>query len=100
VARKLAGFDMDGTLLKEESSWAELHRHFKTMSHGKRALKLYSEGKIGYEEFMRRDISSWPANLHINEVENVLSAYTIREEAPRTLQRLRAQGFEIALVTA
>jgi phosphoserine phosphatase len=100
VPQKLAGFDMDGTLLEEESSWATLHRHFKTTARGKRALTLYSEGRIGYEEFMRRDISSWPAGLNVEEVEDILSTYRIREEAPRTIRRLRARGFEIALVTA
>src|SRR5207245_3030127 len=78
----LAAFDMDGTILEEDSIWVALHRHFGTTRMGKRGLKLYTDGKIDYTEFMRRDIASWPKNLAIDEVDRILSKYRIRKEAP------------------
>ena len=91
---------MDGTLLEEDSSWVALHRHFGTTRMGKRGLKLYTEGKIDYTEFMRRDIASWPKNLAIDEVERILANYKIRKEAPETVNRLKDLGAKVALVTS
>ena len=49
---------------------------------------------------MRRDISSWPKGVSREEIEEVLSKYRVREEAPRTLARLRRRGIQTALVTS
>jgi len=96
----LAAFDMDGTILEEDSSWVALHRHFGTTRMGKRGLKLYTDGKIDYREFMRRDIASWPKELAIDEVDRILSNYRIRKEAPETVERLKKLGAKVALVTS
>jgi HAD superfamily PSPase-like hydrolase len=91
---------MDGTLLEHDSSWVALHKHFGTTDHGEASLRLYSEGKIDYKEFMRRDIGSWPKPVSRREVKEILSKYRIRKDAPMTLEALRERGMEIALVTS
>jgi phosphoserine phosphatase len=96
----LAGFDMDGTVLQHESSWVAIHRHFGTTREGEASLKLYSEGKIDYREFMRRDISSWPRGVTRKEIDRILSGYKVREEAPYTLEELRKRRIKTALVTS
>ena len=96
----LAALDMDGTVLEQESSWVAIHRHFRTERFGEASLKLYSEGKIGYREFMRRDIASWPRGVTRSEIEEVLSGYKIRQDAPETIDRLRERGIKSALVTS
>lgn len=96
----LAGFDLDGTILEHDSSWAAIHRHFGTEHRGAASLKLYTEGDIDYREFMRRDISSWPRGVTRSEIEEVLSGYVIRKEAPKVLAELRARGMKTALVTS
>jgi phosphoserine phosphatase len=96
----LAGFDMDGTLLEENSSWVALHRHFGTSEKGEASLELYSEGKINYIEFMRRDIASWPSDVTIKEVDRILSRYKLRREAPHVIERLRKNGIEVAVITS
>lgn len=97
---RLAGFDLDGTLLEADSSWAALHRFFGTTRESHESLRLYSEGKIDYEEFMRRDIAAWPRGVTLAEVEAVLSGYRIRREAPGTLRELRKRGIEPAIITS
>ncbi len=97
---QLAAFDMDGTLLERESSWVAVHRHFGTVREGEASLKLYTEGRIDYREFMRRDISAWPKGVTKGDLEGILSDYTVREEAPRTLEALRAKGVDLAVVTS
>jgi len=96
----LAGFDMDGTILQHDSSWVAIHKHFKTEHKGAESLKLYSEGKIGYREFMRRDISSWPKGVTRAEIDSILSGYRLRDEAPSTLHVLRSRGIKTALITS
>jgi len=99
-AYRLAGFDLDGTLLEEDSSWAAIHRFFGTTRESQQSLKLYSEGKIDYKEFMRRDIAAWPKGVTLAEVETILSGYRIRREAPETLRELRRREIEPAIVTS
>jgi phosphoserine phosphatase len=97
---KLAAFDMDGTVLEHSSSWVAIHRRFGTEQLGEASLKLYTEEKIDYKEFMRRDIACWPKGTTRKEIEDVLSAYTIREEAPAMMDELKTMGVKTALVTS
>jgi len=97
---RLAAFDMDGTVLEHNSSWVAIHRHFGTEHVGAANLRLYTEGKIGYREFMRRDIASWPKGVTRKEIVMILSEYKIRREAPRVFEELRARGMKTALVTS
>lgn len=96
----LAGFDMDGTVLEQDSSWVAIHRAFGTEEAGAASLRLYTEGKIGYPEFMRRDIASWPKGVTKKEIAEILSGYRIRPEAPALFEKLRSKGIKTALVTS
>lgn len=97
---KLASFDMDGTVLEHNSSWVAIHRAFGTEQLGAASLRLYTEGKIGYSEFMRRDISCWPRGVTRAQIGEILSGYKIRKEAPRVMEGLREMGMKTALVTS
>lgn len=96
----LASFDMDGTVLQHNSSWVAIHRHFGTEQQGAASLRLYTEGKIDYREFMRRDIGSWPKGVTKDEIRGILSGYRIRKEAPEVFDALRSRGIKTALVTS
>jgi phosphoserine phosphatase len=100
VEVRLAAFDLDGTVLEHNSSWVAIHRHFGTEHIGAASLRLYTEGKIGYREFMRRDIASWPKGTTKREITKVLSGYRLRREAPGVFEELRARGIQTALVTS
>jgi phosphoserine phosphatase len=60
---KLVAFDMDGTLLTQKSSWGKLHRYFGTYELSLKNMEAYEQGKIAYNEFMRRDIMLWKPKL-------------------------------------
>ena len=96
----LAAFDMDGTVLRHDSSWAAVHRRFGTEHRGAASLKLYSEGKINYREFMRRDIASWPKGVTRRQVEEILSGYVLRDDSRYTIDELRRRGIKTALITS
>ena len=100
VDYSLAAFDLDGTLLEHESSWVALHRHFGTTKSGEASLKLYSEGRIDYMEFMRRDISSWPPGVKRQTIDDVLSGYVVRKETVPTLKALANLGIDLAIVSS
>jgi phosphoserine phosphatase len=91
---------MDGTVLEHNSSWVAIHRAFGTEHLGAASLRLYTEGKINYHEFMRRDIASWPGGVTRNKIEGILSGYRIRKEAPGVMEALRERGMKTALVTS
>jgi phosphoserine phosphatase len=97
---QLASFDMDGTLLEHNSSWVAIHRHFGTEHKGAASLRLYTEGRIDYLEFMRRDIASWPKGVTKDEISEVLADYRLRREAPKVFEELRSRGIKTALVTS
>ncbi len=97
---KLAAFDLDGTVLEHNSSWVAVHRQFGTEHQGAASLRLYTEGKIDYQEFMRRDIASWPRGVTKDDIAEILSRYKIRREAPKVFDELRARGIGTALVTS
>ena len=96
----LAAFDLDGTVLEHNSSWVAIHRHYGTEHMGAASLRLYTEGRIDYHEFMRRDIASWPKGVTRDEIKSILSEYAIRREAPRVFEELRNRGIQTALVTS
>jgi len=91
---------MDGTVLQHNSSWVAIHKHYGTEEQGAASLRLYTDGKIDYLEFMRRDIGSWPKGVKRDELVSVLSNYRLRQEAPRVFGRLRDMGIRTALVTS
>ncbi|MDA4127702.1 MAG: HAD-IB family phosphatase [Thaumarchaeota archaeon] len=97
---RLAAFDMDGTVLEHNSSWVAIHQHYGTGTKAATSLRLYTEGKIDYREFMRRDIASWPKTITKNEITDILSVYAIRREAPSTFRELRKRGIKTALVSS
>ena len=97
---RLAAFDLDGTVLEHNGSWAAIHKHFGTEHQSEASLRLYTEGKIDYREFMRRDIGSWPKGVTEDEIRGILSGYRIRREAPEVFGELKSRGVKTALVSA
>jgi len=99
-ARKLAAFDLDGTLLTGTPSWEMLHEHFGTVSTAEQAHRDYSSHKITYAQFMRRDLSVWPRPLRRSEMIEVLGGYRLRPEAAGVVEDLKLLGYEVAIVSS
>ena len=96
---KVIIFDMDGTLIEEVSSWNSIHKYFGVEN--SRDLKKYKEGKISYEEFMRRDINKWP-KIHISKIEKIFlsSELKVVKGSKKAAQKLKERGYKIGLVSA
>lgn len=96
---KLIAFDMDGTLLVEDSCWGALHRHFGTSALAKKNLEAYERGEIDYPEFMRRDISLWQPVPHISEIKRVLASFRLAPNVAEVVREISARGYSIAIIT-
>ncbi|MDW8044931.1 MAG: HAD-IB family phosphatase [Nitrososphaerota archaeon] len=97
---KLVAFDLDGTLIEDKSSWLKVHKYFNTTSKAEEYLRLYCQGKITYEEFMKKDIEAWPKPLHISKIIQILSTCKVRPEAKSVIQEIRNRGLEVAIISA
>jgi phosphoserine phosphatase len=94
---RLVVFDLDGTILEAESSWATLNRSFG--SECSETMECFRRGEIDYAEFMRRDIARWPFPLHISRVRNALAGWSLRPGAEAVIAALRERGLELAILT-
>jgi len=93
-------FDLDGTLVEDRSSWKKIHRHFGVEELARNNMQLYESGKIDYEEFMRRDIALWPSELHLNDIELLLSKFALNSQARVVTSEIKKMGYEIVIVSA
>lgn len=97
---RLVAFDLDGTLVLEKSSWETIHRHFNSVESAKESLRLYTDGRIDYTEFMRRDLASWPRSLHLSTIDRLLSDYTLRDGAREVIGQLHEWEVKVVLISA
>lgn len=97
---RIVFFDMDGTLVEEDSSWRTLHRFLGTDHLARRALEKFSRGEISYEEFVMHDVRLWPKGLPRTFFEHVLSRVRIKPEAELVFNQLRDKGVLRVIVTS
>ena len=96
---KLVAFDMDGTLIKTTSCWQKLHEHFGTEDLNAVNLKEFSEGRISYDEFMKRDITLWNPLPHVSRVKDALSDYELHPNAKEVVKALKDAGIITAIIS-
>jgi len=97
---KAIAFDLDGTLVENESSWLTIHEFFHTFDKEQTNIKAYTRELIDFEEFMNREIAFWPKNLHITLIEDILSDYSLKKMVNYVVNELRNTGFLIIIVSA
>ena len=96
---KLIAFDMDGTLVEEDSCWGVLHRHFGTQEGARRNLGAYERGGIDYPEFMRRDIALWKPVPTLEEVRRVLTPHRLAPNVEQVVGEIRRRGYQTVVIT-
>ncbi|MEW6592102.1 MAG: HAD-IB family phosphatase [Candidatus Hadarchaeota archaeon] len=96
---RLIAFDMDGTLVVEDSCWAVLHRRFGTHDAACPNVAAYERGEIDYPEFMRLDISLWRPLPLVEEVREALASYRIAPNVREVVGEIQRRGYKTAIVT-
>ena len=97
---RFVAFDMDGTLVDVRSSWAAVHDHFGERND--EALRLFVEGRIDDEEFLRRDIQLWwkhAPRINVEELEAILAEVPLMPGAHALFDGLHARGVRTAIVS-
>lgn len=97
---RLIAFDLDGTLVRDRSSWRKVHEFFGTEACGDEDLSRYERGRISYLQFMENDISRWPRGISKSTVEIVLSRCSIARGARRLFSRLRNRGIRTLILSS
>lgn len=99
MPRKLIAFDLDGTLITEESSWGKINEHFGNLVESSKSMQQYLRREIDYVEWMRRDISAWPKPLHVSNLKSILSGWTLRDGAQEVIKGAMRLGARISIIT-
>lgn len=88
-----------GRVLVDERSWISLHEHFGTKERAAGNMAAYKDRETGYKELMRRDIAMW-SKAHADEIDSVLSKFTLAEGAKETVNGLKKKGYTVAIISA
>lgn len=97
---KLVAFDLDGTLVKEKSSWRKVHEFFGTEAKSDEGLKLYEEGKINYEQFVAHDLSLWPKGISRDVFTYIFNKTPLNEGAKEVMAEIKRRGKLVAIVSS
>jgi phosphoserine phosphatase len=97
---RFVAFDMDGTLVDCESSWASVHAFFGERND--EGLRLFNTNQIDDVEFMRSDIRIWwkhRPELTIDELEEILDEVPLMPGAETLVHGLHARGVRTAIIS-
>jgi len=96
---KLVIFDVDGTLVKVNSSWQHLHEVLGTWDQGKRYAEQFFQGNITYEEWAQLDASLW-RDLPLERIKEIIRDIPYVDGAKDVLATLRRSGLKVVLLSA
>jgi len=97
---KFVIFDLDGTIIKENSAWEMLHKYFKVdPSIVKKNKELYDKEIIDVDKWIEIDIKLWK-NPNKTTIENVLKKYTLIEGIKDFIGYLKKRGFVLGIVSS
>jgi len=102
---KLIAFDLDGVLINIKSSWQYIHDYVgsSTIVKRGRGIKLYSEGKISYQEWVDIDVQAMliaKPTLSIHDIEEAFSKVKLEPSAKFVTKVLKNLGYKLAIVSA
>jgi len=96
---RLVVFDVDGTLIKVDSSWRFLHEKLGTWTKGKQYAELFFQRKISYEEWAQLDASLWK-NQPLRKVQQIVNEIPYVDGAQEVIKTLKKHDLKVALLSA
>jgi len=96
---RLVVFDLDGTIVDEESIWEFLHRSLGTWERGQYHRELFRKGLIDYKEWALLDASLW-RGISIGKVRDIIEDVSYNPGVIEVVSKLKTMGYKLALITA
>jgi len=96
---RLVVFDVDGTLIRVESSWRHLHQQLGTWDRGRKYAERFFKGSITYEDWARLDASLW-RGLPLERVQRIVNDIPYTDGACDVITTLRRRGLLVVLLSA
>ncbi len=97
---ELVAFDMDGTLVDVESSWAEVHHYFHDSN--EKALQAFLHDEIDDVEFARRDVALWKTHeptMGLQHLRRILDRVPLMPGATELLRALKDRSVTTAIIS-
>jgi phosphoserine phosphatase len=97
---RFVAFDMDGTLVETQSSWAWVHQKFGESND--EGLQQFLRGEIDDEEFIRSDIRIWwrhRPSLAVRELREILASVPLMPGAHELFRGLHNRGVRTAIIS-
>ena len=92
IPRGMVALDLDGVLIRDDSSWGIYHRAMGTTGGQRDAnMRDFFSGKIDYGTWALRDTAMWKGRS-IEPVHRVLHELNLTEGALELVDRLRSIG--------
>jgi phosphoserine phosphatase len=96
----LTAFDLDGTLVRLDSSWRWIHHHLGTLEAAKVNADLYYSGKIGYARWAELDVRLWHG-VQLNDLQQAARKGLIFiPGAPELVHALHEWGIKTAIISS
>jgi len=97
---KFVIFDLDGTIIKENSAWEMLHKYFKVDSSiVKKNKELYDKEIIDIDKWIEMDIKLWK-KPHRKTIEDALNRYRLIEGIKDFIEYLKKRNFILGIVSS
>jgi len=97
--KRLAFIDLEGTLT-EKNSWSYIMNKFGAEEFLEKFQKLFSEGKIGYEEWRRKLSEAWKnSKTTKKQFLAEIKEYKLNPGAKELILGLKDKGFKIIIIT-
>lgn len=96
---RLIVFDVDGTLVKVNSSWQFLHEKLGTWNKGKQYAEEFYQGRITYEEWAQLDASLWKKQS-LSKVRSIVNKISYVDGAQEVIKALKKQNVKVVLLSA
>ncbi|MCL4324542.1 MAG: HAD family phosphatase [Candidatus Thermoplasmatota archaeon] len=97
---RLVAFDMDGTLVDVESSWAYVHHHFG--ENNDEAVRAFMNNEIDDAAFVQRDLALWRRHapqISTRDLEGILAEVPLMPGAHELMSHLHAHGIQTVIIS-
>ena len=96
----LTAFDLDGTLVRLDSSWRWIHHHLGTLEDAKENADLYYSGKIGYARWAELDVRLWHG-VQLRDLQQAArEGLTFIPGAQDLIRTLHGWGIKTAIISS